>query len=117
MKKMDFLICGLVIVAGLCLLIFSSGKNQGSQIEIYVDGNLHGVYALSKDEQIDIQSKYGENTVLIRNGNVSVVQSSCKDKLEINAGEISRRGESLICLPNRLVITVSGEGAVDGVSY
>ena len=117
MKKLDFLVCAAVVLTGVCLLFFAGGKGQGSQIEIQVDGKLHSVYSLSENTDVQISTAYGENTVRIQNGKASVVHSSCKDKIEINAGEISRCGESLICLPNRLVITVSGEGGVDGVSY
>ncbi|MBQ2968048.1 MAG: NusG domain II-containing protein [Clostridia bacterium] len=117
MKKWDFFVCGLVLFVGIGLLFSLGGKQSGSKIEIYVNGELNSVYSLSKDAVVNIQSEFGENTVKIENGQASVVNTTCKDKLEMDAGAISKCGESLICLPNRLVITVSGEGAVDGVSY
>lgn len=117
MKKWDIIICLTVLLLATCLLLFLHDSRAGTQIEVYSDGELYATYSLSEERTVVIQGAFGQNTVRIRNGKASVVSSDCKDKLEIKAGEISKCGEQLVCLPNRLVITVVGEGDVAGVSY
>ncbi len=117
MKKWDIFICLTVLALGAFLIFFLHDSAVGTEIEIYSDGELYATYSLSEEQIVEISTEFGQNTICIRNGKASVVSSDCKDKLEIKAGEISKCGERLICLPNRLVITVVGEGDVDSVSY
>ena len=53
------------------------------------------------------------NTVRIRDGRVSVCAASCPDGLCVRHRAVSRAGESIICLPNRVVVTVDGAADVD----
>ena len=53
------------------------------------------------------------NTVRIRGGRVSVCAASCPDGLCVRHRAVSRAGESIICLPNRVVVTVDGAADVD----
>ena len=117
MKKWDFLVCVVVLGIGIALFFAMQSDNVGSDVEVYVNGELYSVYSLSENRTVCIETSFGKNTLCIRNGEVFVIESDCKDKLEIDAGKISRCGESLICLPNRLVLTIAGEGEVDSVSY
>ena len=46
-------------------------------------------------------------------------EADCPDRLCVRQGAVSRVGESIICLPHELVVTVEGEemdGGLDGVA-
>lgn len=116
MNKADFLICVLVLIVG-CVLLVNPFLSQGTEVEITLDGNLFGRYSLHENKIIVVESEYGKNTVNIQNGSVYVTDSTCDDKSEIIKGSVNKSGQSLICLPNRLVITVVGREAVGSVSY
>lgn len=52
------------------------------------------------------------------NGAVSVTESSCGDKTCMRTGKISRRGEAIICVPNKVIVEIKGstkESDVDAV--
>ena len=117
MKKWDVLICLLVLLFSTTMLFFMYDSRTGTKVDVYSDGELYSTYSLSENQTIEISTEHGKNTISVHDGKVSVISSDCKDKLEVKAGEISKCGERLICLPNRLVITVVGEGDVDVVSY
>ena len=64
---------------------------------------------MSENVTIDIRS--GENLsesnlLLIENGKVYVKSATCPDGICVGHRPIFRNGESIICLPNRVVITV-----------
>ncbi|HIS93241.1 MAG TPA: NusG domain II-containing protein [Candidatus Alectryocaccomicrobium excrementavium] len=48
-------------------------------------------------------------------GRARVLASSCPDQICVQSGEVSGAGRSIICLPNRAVIELTGPGAADAV--
>ena len=118
MKKADVLLCVLVVFIGVFLLCFQFGNDTGSTVEIYSEGELFGKYELFSESVVEVETESGNNTVCISNGSVYVTKSSCEDKNEILQGKISRSGQSLVCLPNKLIVTVKGRReSVDSISY
>lgn len=118
MKKFDFIVIAIILFASFVILGFDS-KNDKYDVLIYVDGELYEKISYSSDinRQEEIISDYGRNLVNIDSKGVCVTESSCKDKLEVKAGYINKSGQSLICLPNRLVIELKSNGGYDAVTY
>lgn len=59
------------------------------------------------------------NIVSIAKDGVRVIEASCSDKLCIKQGRIDNPGQSIVCLPNKLVIKILGDddSPVDDVTY
>ncbi len=74
-------------------------------------GEIEGVYSLAKDQSIEING--GTNVLKIRNGSADMTEADCPDKLCVNQKAISKNGESIICLPNKVVVTI--ESSEDSV--
>lgn len=122
MKKSDFVLAACLLAAGIGMFVLFGGTGAGAYVEIYSGGALYGKYPLHEDRTVTVVSAFGQNTVEIKNGEAFVSDSSCKDRLEMKTGAIKKGGESLVCLPNRLVVSVigqkgGGKGSVDSVSY
>ncbi len=61
------------------------------------------------------------NLVSVQNGAVSVEAADCKDQICVHHKPVSMAGESIVCLPHRLVVEIAGMkeaagGAPDGVA-
>ncbi len=97
------------------LLIFSKKTESGKQVEIFVDGKLKFIYSLNDDRNIEIKGNIGSSTIEIKNGKIRMVFSPCPDKLCMKQGFIGNRGESIVCVPNRIVIKIKGEN-IDGIT-
>lgn len=69
-------------------------------------------YSLYENRTIEL----GYADIVVEDGTVRVEDSTCRDGICENEGRISRAGESIICVPNRLKITVSGNSEVDAVA-
>ena len=66
-------------------------------------------------QSIDIVTEDGHvNTLVIEGGRARIEAADCPDKLCVKQRAISKAGESIICLPHKLVIRISGESGVDG---
>lgn len=98
------------------MTVFTKG---GERVEITVAGEHYGTYLLSQDQEIEIRQD-GEvtNIVRIRDGSAYMLEADCPDRLCCRQRPINKANESVICLPNRVIVTVQGtdEGEIDSVA-
>ena len=116
MKKRDIiLIASILIVAIAFFLIVELTKEEGAGVTVKVDGVKVAEYSLTADGTYPLNG--GTNILVIENGKAYLTDANCPDKLCVHQGKISRTGETITCLPNRLTVTVFGaEESVDLVS-
>ena len=117
MKKADIIVIAAVLaVAGILCLLLYGGNHGGQQVQIEIDGTVSEVLPLSEDcEKEIITPDGGSNTLVIADGAVWMKTANCPDKICVHHPKISRSGESIICLPHRLVITVTDSRQADEV--
>ena len=117
----DYVIIVFVLALSLTLIVcFSDNQSGAQQCVIEVDGKEYARFdmtLLTEEKVIDIDSQYGRNVVVIDRGGVSVTESSCPDGSEVKSGRITKPGQSLICLPNRVVVRLEGNSGVDAVAW
>ena len=53
----------------------------------------------------------GVTLVAIQEGRARIITSPCPEQRCIHSGAISRRGSLLVCVPNRVVVRVTGTAA------
>ena len=68
------------------------------------EGEIEGIYSLSEDREVEING--GTNLLQIKNGEASMVQADCPDQLCVHQKPVSLNHESIICLPNKVVVEV-----------
>ena len=113
------IISSLLILSLLLLLFFLLFKKEGDFVTVEVDGVNIGKYYLSDSGTYVLNG--GTNTLVIEDGQAYLVNSNCPDRTcEANgiSGKIKYVGQTIVCLPNKLSVTVRGdsEGGVDLVS-
>lgn len=114
-KRKDLLFAAAVAAAALlCFLTFrSGGGEEDAQLVITVDGETYGTYSLREDTQIRIN---GTNVCEIADGTVRMTEADCPDQLCVHQKEISSSGGTIVCLPNRVVLSVAGGGETDAIA-
>lgn len=110
------LVLGLLLAAGIGWLAFFPAKG-GAWAVVEENGREIGRYSLFEDREVRLESGEGYNLLTISNGRAAVTEADCGDHTCVNTGWIARQGESVICLPHRLVIHIEGGAApaVDAV--
>ena len=78
---------------------------------IYIDGEEQSRHSLDIETSFTVTTDAGENQVVISGGKVSVTDADCPDKLCVKQGEIDRQGETIVCLPHKLVVEIEGGAA------
>ena len=116
MNKNDWILAAGIILAAALILVFKLVRDDGGQNEVAVTvhGEEFGSYSLAEDQTIDID---GTNRLVIEDGTARMEWADCPDQVCVNHRAVSRNGESIICLPNEVVVSVRGgeEAELDGV--
>ncbi len=107
-KKADWIILSILVFIGILmsLFIYMPRQQDGSYVEIRIDGIVSATYSLTESRQETIQTPWGRNTINIHNGKVSITDADCHDGVCIATKSICKHGESIVCLPHRLVLSV-----------
>ena len=73
-------------------------------VTIKVNGKITGRYSLEENQEIEIND--GSNLLKIKDGEADMISADCPDKLCVHQKAISKDGESIICLPNQVVVEI-----------
>lgn len=124
MKKGDWILIIIVIIIAVLWRIGSGWRSSGNgaaAVEIWQDGKLLSTVSLKTSEKrvIPVDTEWGHNQVIVENGGARMGEADCPDQVCVHTSPIQKPGETIVCLPNRLVVEITGikEGAVDDVSH
>ena len=109
-------IASILVISLLILLVVTLTKKEGSVAVVEVNGVTVGEYSLWKNGEYSLNG--GTNVLVIENGVAYLNYSNCPDHTCEKTGKIKYVGQSIICLPNKVSITIKGDasGGVDLVS-
>ena len=113
--KTKYWIMAMAVVLVLCLglsIYFMLPGEAASHVQVYADNQLMHTLPLDKDTQITVTTQYGTNVITIKNGKVAVTEASCPDHYCMERG-YQNSGADIVCLPNRLVLKLTDQQAVD----
>ena len=121
--KVLIIVIILISVTSLGLIKSKASGYKEKYISIQINGEEYKKIIFDKKiigKTIPIESEFGFNLLEIRDEQVRVIEASCPDKLDVHQGYISKPGELIVCLPNKLVIEIKGSqenNEVDHISY
>lgn len=100
------LLAVVLLLAGAALVFYETHKEQGKLVRIQVGSETVEVLPLGKDRTYEVKTGEGSNTVVIKSGTVSVESADCPDKICVRHKPVDSVGETIICLPHKLVVEV-----------
>jgi hypothetical protein len=111
MKRNDLLLILVLALAGIIAFFATRPGTAATTAQVYADGALKWESPLSAAGVYEINGV----TVSIEDGRARVLSSDCRDQTCVKMGAIDLAGESIVCLPNRVSVVLSGEDALDAV--
>ena len=108
------LIAVLLILGGALALFLYATRQTGGYVSVQVDGETVMELPLSEDARIVLGEGGHTNTLVIKDGTAQIIEAGCPDQICVNQGAVRYAGESIVCLPHKLVVTVEG-GQTDDV--
>ena len=106
-KKADIVLLIVILAVGIPMSVLSlTAGTGGDKVKISTDGQVYGVYPLNEDCEIDVTEDGHTNHITIKDGQVSMSYSTCRNQVCVNTGAISETKDAIVCLPNRVVVEI-----------
>lgn len=115
------LFMGVIVIAQIAMMFFGGRFTEnGATAVVTVDGDREYKYSLYVEREVAIDDT---NTLIIKEGRIDMISADCPDQVCVNHAPISKEGETIICLPNKVVVTIEpltekekpGRGDLDAV--
>jgi hypothetical protein len=118
LKSLDILLflLALGVIAFISVRVYAA---VGSPVVRINGSGQEWVFPLDAEETLRVAGPLGDTVVRIHGGSVRVLDSPCPEKICITTGAISRPGQTIACLPNRVFVVIGGKtsGEVDALSF
>ena len=111
MKRNDKILIGgaLLLAAFSYLVIFWLSGEKGGQAVVFVDKEQTAAYDLGIDGSYEIQTERGRNLLVNKDGKAKMKEADCPDGLCVKQKAIDKKGETIVCLPHRVVVEIQSD--------
>ena len=75
------------------------------------DDHIEGEYPLAESRHVRVHGPLGETEIAIEDGAARIVASPCARKLCVRMGAARRAGQTIVCVPNKVIVRIEGERA------
>lgn len=112
------LIACLVLITILLFVSSFTDNNDSIKAEIYSNGEKIEEISLSMVES-SYTLELGQCELLIERDGVSFIKSQCSDKLCVKKGKLTKKGDAMACVPEKIVVCLKSEKGKqpDSVTY
>ncbi len=134
LKVADFFVVGLILLIGAAGFWFNlqeAGAVEHKYAAIYLENEKVVELSLANDDAFEYKFGFGkddrhEATVEVKDGRVRMLpldEELCPKGICTHTGWISHSYESIVCLPNRIMVVFTeapagnGDNDIDGVTY
>lgn len=114
-RAADFIVLGAITLLTVVSVFLMFRKSDGSAVLVTTPTERHE-FSLDTDTTREIKSGDFTLTLVIEDGKAFVSSADCPDKVCVGTGKISRPGQTIVCLPGRVTVTVVGKEA-DGADF
>ena len=104
MKRADFILAGSVLLLAVALFLGIRWFSRGGDVAVVrLDGEEILRLDLSEEKTVTVDETH---TIVVKDGAVAVTAAPCPDQICVRHPKIRREGETIVCLPYRLTVTV-----------
>lgn len=102
----------LFFTLSLAAVVFSIGNIQkmtGESLLVSVECNgQEWIYPLNENKLVAIDGEIGKTYIQIEDNEAKIIDSPCLNKTCVACSPISKPGEWIICLPNKVFLRIKG---------
>lgn len=121
LKPIDLILIAVLLLGGVGFSLYTKHSTKSATAVIYIDGEIYQKIEL---EKVDKPYEFAlpcspKATLLIENGAVSFCEADCIDKVCVNTGKLTKRGDTAACLPAKAVVVIENgtEKEIDALVY
>lgn len=110
MKRKDIILISVILILALAGFgILQLTRKDGNTVVVTVDGEKVYETVLSEEQVYQIPVNNGKNVLEIRDGAARMKEADCPDQICRKHKEISKSGETIVCLPHKVVIEIQSD--------
>ena len=108
MKKQDgILILVLLTAAAVFFLGYRFwNRKTPEEVVVYVGEQEYARFPIKRDRELLIETEKGINRLIVKDKKADVTEGSCPDKICVRQSPISQTGETIVCMPNQVIVTI-----------
>lgn len=111
--KNDLILVGVILSLSLIgFFIFKLTMKDGNLVSVSINGDEKYKYSITDNLETDIitgDDDENTNTLVIKDGEVYIKSANCPDIICVGHRPISKDGETIVCLPHKIVVSVTEE--------
>ena len=112
----------MCFIALVWFLIEYFTLDDGQIVDVFINNECVCSYDLNVDSSYEVvNNEQVIANLVIKNGYADISYASCPDKYCVSQSKISKAGETIVCLPNKLVIKISdvneNKDEYDAIAY
>ena len=114
----DIVLVAAVLLTAAGLLVARPGGGTPRTARVQVGDEVVHLLPLEEEARVEVTGPVGVSRVAVEEGRARVLDSPCVQQICVRRGWLREVGDLAVCVPNRLVVRVEGEGkrSFDGVS-
>ena len=109
------LIISLLIISVISIIAINLNNKKGKIANIYYDNKIIKKIDLSINKTYNIKGYNGNVKVVVKNNKIKVDEEKSPLHLCSKQGYISKSYETIVCLPNKIVIEIDSKEEIDTV--
>jgi hypothetical protein len=98
----------LLVGAATAQIYLARTGTAGDMAEILVDGQLRARISLDHPGVTSVEGRLGPVELVVEAGTIRVADAPCPHKVCVRMGRKSRAGETIVCVPSRLLVRITG---------
>lgn len=123
LTKFDYILILSIFIFAISFNFYFNAKLNtpvtDGQVIIYYKNDIINTLPLNKDTKYEIDISDRKNTLEIKNNKVNMIDANCKDKLCVHEAKIQYNNQTIVCLPNMIVLKIESnndDSEVDAVA-
>ena len=111
------LLCSVGVAAAITRWVL--GTRRGRPLIRVTAADATWLLRPDTDQVLEVAGPLGNNRIVVRDGGVFVESAPCANQICVKSGRVSRPGQWIACLPNRVFVAVEGgpDEQIDARSY
>ena len=110
-KAGDFILAAVIIAVAIGIWLLPSFDKGSGVADIEQRGEKFAV-SLRRDAEYPLEGCI----VAVEDGEIYIKETNCPDRVCEKTGRISKAGEAIICIPNKVSITIAGASEFDAMA-
>lgn len=105
----DFFLILLLGLGTAASFFFNPSSRVGTEVLVILQNQKIGLFSTSKDTVFTLVGPVGKTEIQIQDARVWISKAPCRHHICQHQGKISKSGQILVCVPNRIYVQIEGQ--------